>query len=696
MPDKSEDKSQTLIERALDLLDVDIRAWQHIYDAAREDLHFLSDDEHAQWDSQDYQARRSTGRPALTIDQLGQFIHQVENDIRMNTPTINVLPSDNEATDEVAETYAGLIKTIEYQSQADDAYDLAASFAVRSGIGYIRVDHDYSYGEGFEQDLKVERVTNPFSVIMDSTSRGAAGCDAKHGFILDKMSVKEFKNTYPGKDPVSFEVNRSEESSQADDDDNEITVVEFFEIEETKRTITQGDRSRETGDKVVKRYKLSGKDILEETIFPGTYIPIVPVYGEESWMEGKRHLFSLIRRSKDAQRMFNYWKSLETELLMKAPKAPIIAVEGTTEDFKADWVNPDKASVLRWKQKDSEGQPAPAPYRLEPPTIPTGVVNASRGAVEDIKATMGLYNAALGQSGNEKSGVAIARRQQEGDVATFHYGDNLVKAITQVGKILVSAIPTIYDTPRVIRILGKEEEISAVGINGQLVEYQEETFDLTKGRFDVRVVTGASYTTQRQEAADAYNEMIGRDPALMQVAGDLLFKYMDFPGAEALSERLKKTIPPELLGEDGEQEQDPEKMQMQQVMQQMQEQIQAMGQELENKQSEEQAKQAEIQIKGIEAQTKAQATQITAETKSAEIQLKAEADKAEYELKRAELELKLQAEQNSVEIERAKLQLEIEKLAIEREKLGLEAVRAQHDMLQPTETPSGVNNQGED
>jgi hypothetical protein len=697
LPDKTVKSSpDSIIKNAQDLLDIDIRAWQHIYDKAKEDLHFLSDHEHAQWDQKDYQARRSTGRPALTIDQLGQFIHQVENDIRMNTPTINILPSDNEATEDTADIISGLIKTIEYESKADDAYDLASSFAVRSSIGYIRVDHEYADNKTFDQKLCIKRVTNPLAVVMDSTSIEAAACDAKHAFVLDKLTVAEFKKMYPGSEPVSFEVNKETSPDDAQEDD-EITVVEFFQIEEGEETIAEGDKSRKVKSKTVKRYKLSGSAILEESVFPGEYIPIVPVYGEESWIEGKRHIYSLIRRSKDAQRMFNYWKSLETELLQKAPKAPIIAVEGTTEDFKADWTNPDKASVLRYKQKDSSGQPAPAPHRMDPPTIPTGVVNASRGAVEDIKATMGLYNAALGQQGNEKSGIAIARRQQEGDVATFHFGDNLVKAITQVGMILVSAIPTIYDTPRIINILGKEDETKAVAINGATYEDQEEEYDLTSGVYGVRVTTGANYTTQRQQAAEAYNEMISRNPQLMEVAGDLLFKYMDFPGADALSERLKKIMPPEVVGdENGGQEQDPEKMQMMQQMQQMGQQMEQMAQELQSKQSEEQLKQAELQIKSLEAQTKAQATQLAAETKQAELQLKSQseqgdlqykaaAEQAEQEYKLAELELKLQAEQNDVEIERAKLQLEAEKLVIEREKLGLDVVKAQHDMLQPTE-----------
>jgi hypothetical protein len=569
------------VKLAQDRFQVDKEYWSDIYEKAKEDQFFLSDDQFAQWSEEDYQSRVRTGRPAITIDQLGQFVHQVVNDIRINTPTINVLPSGGDASVEVAEVYKGLIKNIEYASNADDAYDTAATNSVKSSFGFIRVDHEYEDEESFNQVLRIKRVVNPLCHYIDRESIEPDGSDAKHGTIIEKITVKEFKSRYPDKDPVSFDKDQETKANPKDDD--YIYIAEHFVKEEQSKSIAVDDNGnvfdyqdglpyknmREVKKTVIKRFVLSGKEILAETTFPGKYIPLVPVYGEEAWIDGKRCLFSLIRRSKEAQRMYNYWRSLETELLQKAPQAPVLAAEGQVEDYVDDWTNPSKSMVLRYKTTDAQGNPIPPPQRLEPPTIPTGIVNAARQAVDDIKATMGLYNASIGARSNETSGIAIQRRQAEGDVATYHFGDNLIKSISQVGRILVCAIPEIYDTPRVLRILGLEDEPKMVGVNGAVAEGQPQTIDLKQGKYEVKVVTGASFTTQRQEAAQFFSDIVTKQPQLMNVMGDLLFKNMDFSGAQVMAERMKKFVDPRFLGEEeaAEMQQDPEKMQLQAAIQ---------------------------------------------------------------------------------------------------------------------------------
>jgi hypothetical protein len=639
--------SEDIIKQAQDKWKRDESAWSEIYSKAREDLHFLSDDPYSQWDKADYDARTLTGRPAITIDQLGQFIHQVANDIRMNTPTINVIPGDGSNV-KTAEIFKGLIRNIEYVSNADDAYDTGALNAVKSSIGFIRVDHDYVDDDSFEQELLIKRVTNPLACLLDSDSVECDGRDAKHGTIIDKILVSDFKKMYPGKDAVSFEGGKISEK-----DDEYIAIAEHFVIEEGEEErglnelgeivpIQKGYQyksTRKIKKTVIKRYKLSGADVLEQTTFPGKYIPLVPVYGEEAWVEGKRNLFSLIRKSKQAQKMYNYWKSLETELLMKAPKAPVMAPEGSTEDYKDDWTDPDKSAVLRYKQNGADGTELNKPERLPPPPIPTGIINAARETVDDIKATMGIYNASLGQRSNEQSGVAIKQRQAEGDVATYHFGDNLVRSITHVGRILVCAIPEIYDTPRIIRIIGEEDEPKAVGINGEMAEDQEEAYNLAEGKYDVKVITGAPFSTMRQEAAEVFMNMITTNPELMSVMGDLAFKYADHPGSQAMADRMKKVIDPKFLDEKSEA--DPEKEQLkaqvqeaQMLMQQMQAEIQklAEGKEIEA---------AKVQIDGQKAQVDAQSKEFELELKAKELELKQAEFQAKYELENKKIDADL-------------------------------------------------------
>lgn len=653
-----------IVKLARKLFEKDQQHWAEIYQKARDDLYFTSDAEDAQWDSKDLTDRKRTGRPALTVDQLSQFIHQVVNDIRMNTPSITVIPSDMEASQESAEIIKGLIRNIEYVSGADDVYDTASLNSVRGSIGFIRVEHGYVRDDSFEQELLIKRVINPLAVYLDSDSIEADGRDAKHAFVLDSISTDQFDDLYPGFDAVDFQ-----SKDQRPTDKDTITIVEFFRIEETKVMIGMNDdgtseemidgkaykMTRKTKKKVVRRYKLSGSDILEETTFPGEYIPLIPVYGEEAWVDGKRNIYSLIRRSKDAQRLYNFMKSNDIEVLSQQPKAPWMAAEGQIVN-KEPWLNPDDSQVLEYTTTDLAGNPVPPPQRIQPPTISTGFFQAGQQAVDDIKATLGMYNASIGRKGNATSGKQELVQQQEGDVATFHFGDNLSRSIAHCGRVLVCAIPEIYDTPRALRIIGEEEEPKQVGINGMAVEGQKEQYDLTKGKYDVRVITGAPYTTKRQEAAQFFTEIVTRQPDLMTVMGDLLFKYSDIAGAEAMASRMKKVIDPKFLEDEDrmrmEQEQqmqqvvDPEKEQMKQLIQQGAQELQAMQQEIEALNEQLASKKMDIAVKVNENQSKNQleSSKLMLEkqrldTDQYKIDKEAEIKIAELQLKALEMQL---------------------------------------------------------
>jgi hypothetical protein len=164
--------------------------------------------------------------------------------------------------------------------------------------------------------------------------------------------------------------------------------------------------------------------------------------------------------------------------------------------------------------------------------------------------------------------------------------------------------PSIYDTPRIVQTLNDELDVQMVGINGAPTqEGQKQAYDLTKGKYRVRITTGASYTTKRQEEAAFLAEVFQRDPELMKVGGDILFNSLDTPGAQALAARLKKTIPPQLL-DDGN-NQDPRVTQLMQALQQAQQQMQQMSVALESKQTEDQAKLIKANADLIKAKTEA-------------------------------------------------------------------------------------------
>jgi hypothetical protein len=636
--------------------------WGNVYDAARDDLTFLSDQEGAQWDSRAYASRKRKNKPALQIDRLTQFVNQVSNDIRMNTPSINVIPHSGGADLETAEIFQGIIRDIEQKSSADDAYDYAVNSAIKCSIGFIRVDQRFKDKKGFGQEFFIERVVNPLSVLIDPNSVTPDGSDAMCAWVLDEMPVKDFKDKYPDANPVSF----AEASAKELKDTDMIVLCEYFKVKEEAITLALlpdgkvvefvegmvAQDTRESTRRTVYHYHLSGDAVLKETTFPSDYIPIVPVYGEEAWRDGKRYIHSLIRKAKDPQKRYNYWASIEAELLMKSPKATIIAVGGTTENYADDYKNPDDAIVLRYDQVDAKGNPAPPPQINPGPPVPVGIVTALQQAAEDIKSTLGLYDAFLGQQSNETSGVAIRQRKMEGDRAVYHYGDNLVRSITQVGRILVTGIPILYRDPQVVSVIGNEEESDNVGINGAMVEKQERSFFLADGQYSVAVKTGASFATMREEAAEFFQQVIQSQPALMQVAGDLMFKYMDFPGAQALSERIKKTIPPQLLETDDEQ--DPQTAALQQENEQLKQALTAMQGELESKQG-------DMQIKMQSEMLRAESEKARNEIEVLKLQLQERENMSENQIKQAELDIKIK----ELQIKEAELQLKEQQMMVD-------------------------------
>lgn len=698
------------VAEAQELYEKDREADSHNLIAMKDDLQFYLGGKD-QWDGADLKIREGSNRPSLTTNMLPQFVHQIVNEIRSNVPSVKVMPDGDQADIETAKIIQGCFKNIEYISNAPIAYDTGAENQVKCGRGWLRIDHDYvdnyTFDENKIQDMRIRRVVNPLSVSIDSSSTEADGSDAKHGHVLDEYSEKEFKKLWPGKQAISFYGQEGGGNSDI------IVVAEFFKIvtEDVEicqlqdGTILTAAKAQQLGEtpvktkvipkKRVKRYRMSGADVLEETYFPGEYVPLIPVYGEEHWVDGKRYLMSLIRHAKDPQRMINYYASLEAELLQKAPQAPFLAVSGQLEGHEDDWKNPGAKMVLQYNKVDIDGNPAPPPQRMQPPPVPQGVVQARLSQIQNLRDSMGIQQVGLGQKSNETSGVAIQKKLHEGDVANMHYGDNLNRSICHLGRIYISMLPEVIDTPRLMNMMNEEDDIQQIGVNGHLTEGQERVFDLTVGKYNVSVVAGPSFTTRRQETQDLLMKVLQTNPELVKVMGDLAFKYSDMPGADVISARLKKTIPPQLTAGEDKNEKIPaaaqqQIMQMQQQIQQDQAKLQAMTQEMtqlhqqnielnieqKNKQGELAIKekelgikQGELQIKAAQAQSQAQlaaaqqaqATQPTAEAPEPpdpveDIKLHLDVKKQLFEQSMKEREMTLKEDEMKLKIQQTRLQ----------------------------------------
>lgn len=581
-------------DEALELYDISIQADSINREHQREDIRFIKMRE--QWPEQVRRQREEQGRPCLTIDQLGPVVRQVVNDCRMNKPEIKVRPVDSHGDPRTAEIISGLIKNIEYTSNADIAYDTAVDYAVASSRGYMRVVSDYATDDTFEKDLLIRAVPDPMTVIPDVYSTSADSSDWNYCFILERITRAEYRKRYRGKEVVDWDDLATLGNDWFGDDC--ATIAEYWRREEVKAWVAmlsngepqtfdeepeEGQVVQEgvpvpdpmTGEPVVDpmtgeplwqeepvvvlavretyrhkvtQYIVSGKQVLETNEWPGKYIPVVPVYGEDFFYEGRRRFVSLVRPAMDAQRMKNYWRSTSTELVALAPRAPWVGHEGAFQGDDADkWAtaNSDNHSYL----SVPDGQQLP--QRQTSPTIPAGALQEAANATDDIKTITGVYDASLGARSNETSGRAILARQREGDVSTFNFIDNLSRAIRHLGRILVDLIPHYYSVDRMIRIINPDGTPETVHVTTpeQLQEYQarvaqsveemEQVYALGVGKYDVAVEAGPSFTTQRQEANEFFVELIRAVPQYADVIAPFALKTFDAPGVVELTKEIE-------------------------------------------------------------------------------------------------------------------------------------------------------------
>lgn len=558
-------------------------AEQENRDRALEDIRFSRLGE--QWPEHIRKQRELERRPVLTINKLPAFIRQVSNDARQNKPSIKVHPVDSNGDVKTADVINGLIRNIEYTSNADVAYDTGIEASVSGGFGYWRIGIDYAYDDVFGMDLSIKRVANQFSIYGDPDSMEADSSDWNVAFVVDRISKEEFKRRYRNKKNVDddYVCVDFESDAWSDDDhrwvnDEGVLVAEWWQREEVEREILQLSDGQVIGAddlteeqqvliqvgaiqvvnrRTTKSHKvtqtiMTGADIIERNDWPGRYIPIVPIYGDEIVVEGKRYFMSLIHNAMDAQRMYNYWRTTATEVAALAPRVPWIGRKGTFAHDAERWAT---ANTQSHPYLEYEGE---APQRQPLDVGPAaGALQEALNASDDMKAIIGLYDASLGARSNETSGRAIMARQREGDVATFHFIDNLTRAIRHTGRILIDLIPHVYSDERIIRVIGEDGTQETQKINGPVEETDENgnpmvdeegqavmgIRDLRAGKYDLTVTSGPSFTTRREEAAAQMTELVRAFPQAAPFIADIMAKNFDWPGAEEIAKRFEAMNP---------------------------------------------------------------------------------------------------------------------------------------------------------
>ncbi len=640
-PDKIVQQAQKRFERCEE---VENEFWKRFV----EDVRFANGDSDNgwQWEDSASQSRKKKGKPCLTINKVRQHCLQIINDAKQNKPSVKTLPVDGTADIQIAKILDGCIRHIEYNSHAEIAYDTATEFAVQGGLGYWRIVTEYAHDGSFDQEIFIRRIKNPRTVRLDPDIQSGDGADAKFAFVFEDMSKEEFEAAYPGETAGEI-VFPSEGQGNTWLGKDRIRVAEYFakgsktdtliahpikgtvllsKLDEEERKAVDADKSikrRPVEQPTITWYKIAGNKVIDEREWPGRYIPIVRVIGEEIDIDGKIERKGHVRPLKDPQRMYNFMSSAQTEFIALQTKTPFVAAAEAIEGYENLWANAnhENAAYLPYNSRDENGNEIPRPQREQPPVGAQAYLTAMQTAQQELMMASGQYQENFGQQSNADAGVAIQARQRQGDKATYHFIDNLARAIRFTGRILVDLIPKVYDTARVLRIVGEDgnEQFAKIdpkqqhpvvdGTTGQpfqadpnaqpsLQQAAQLIYNPSIGRYDVTVEVGPSFETRRQEAFNALSEIIGKNEDLMNKAGDLLFKAADFPMAQDVAERLRRAIPAALLG-DGP---SPAEQDMHEKMAHMGEMIEHLSQMLQDERAG--RAQQEVNIKGFDAMTK--------------------------------------------------------------------------------------------
>lgn len=528
------------------------------------------------WDEDE--VRNRGDRPTLTIDKVNQHIKLATGDIRNNPPAIEILPVDNKSDTKVAGLYSELIRQIEYHSGSDFIYSYAGYMSAACGLGAWRLTTQYVDDSTFDQEIVLKHIPNPASVYFDPDAVLPDKSDAKFVLLTEMMSREKFKETYPGKQIESIEELDVRENRLQWYGNNKVRIAEYWYKKPVKKYLVQlqdgtvrevdeplnyGSEAmqsagitayREVNTHDVYQVIISGAEVLREPRkWPGKYLPIFIVTGEEIPLEDHIYRSSVVRRAKGPQKMYNLMRSTAAETIALAPKQPYIATWKQIGEYQEMWQKANQSSTSVLLTDIDPDFPGGIPSRQRPADPPAAIWQEAAMASDDIKSVTGIYDAGLGAASNETSGKAIIARQKQGEISNSDYNKKTALVVALCGRALVDLIPKIYDSERVVRLMGENGEHRFETINEAGVDDNGNSAilnDLSVGRFDVRVKTGPSYASRRVEAIDKMIGVLESNPNYWPVIGDLLFQNLDIPDAEKIAKRIKRTIPRELLTEE--------------------------------------------------------------------------------------------------------------------------------------------------
>lgn len=545
-----------------------------------------------QWPNRIRQNRDTDARPCLTMNIVRQHNLQIVNEAKQNKSSVAFRATGGQGTKDAADLYEALFRRTEYLSDAQAAYETACEYQVAGGWGWIRVVTEYCDNKTFNQDFRIKRVWDPLSVYLDMDTQEKNGSDARYGFVFDLVPDEQLEEAYPWVKeletlaPLGAATN--EDSWNLKD---HTRVCEYFRkipkkdklvsfINPLNNQRTQLARSkmpdevykeilelpltksRDIIDWEIQWHLIVGQRRVDKTIWPGKYIPLIRVLGEETVIDGVLDRKGHTRSMKDAQRMYNYNASAQVEFVALQGKTPWIAAAKAIEEYETMWnsANTVNHSVLIYNSISDDGEtPIEAPQRTPPPNASPAYDTGMETAFNQMMMTSGQWQNQMGMGGNERTGAAIDRRQEQSYTSVFHFQNNYADALKFIGKQFLDIVPIIYDKPRLVRVQAENGEDFDLEIDPNAKQAVQMVMDKNEnvvrrilnpqmGDYGVQSDVGPAYGTRREETVRAMTLLLTQAPDLVPIIGDLLLAAMNFKEAGEAAQRLKRMVPPQALG----------------------------------------------------------------------------------------------------------------------------------------------------
>lgn len=514
-----------------------------------------------QWPDDVLAAR--TGRVSLVINESRKYAENVVNTMRMSTPAIKTTPNGYGASDALAESRNIVFAYIQQISSAKTVFDSTFDCSVKGGIGYFRISSKYLNDTSPNQDIVFERIVDPMSVVFDQSAKELTYSDARYAFYIADMPEETFKIEYPDAAPIDWD--KSGQASRSlffNKKEKMVKVAEYyFKRPQTKelgffddgsvyrldlpsfKNTVEGNLKRlgvmMLSSRKVKSFdvywcKMNGQEIIDgPNIESSPDIPIIPVLGRETWIDGVRHLSSLITDAKDPNRMLNYHVSNATEQVGMQSSSEYIATAEAVAGHLNEWTSETPLKIKTYNSGTEK------PYREPPSQMSQGMAAMIAMTKEQIPDVIGISPDKLGIPTNARSKAAIIERTNSSDIGPYVFTDNLLKSLRYAGEIVNRRIPVYYDTNQILTIKGEDNKVQTTEINAFDPATGGIKNDMSMGEYLVTIETGPSYATLRKESGEYMMQAMQFAPNYQDVILPLVAKAQAWPGAREVEAAIQ-------------------------------------------------------------------------------------------------------------------------------------------------------------